>query len=152
MKKASVEIKRMVAQSVEDIKHKVKSRSYRAAVKIRNASNEVLSGTRSGKTYRMPNSKSTYQASAPGEPPAVRTGHFRQSWSEKVYAEETAKGITVHSAIESNQKVGKGYLLGAILEGGTKKGKKRLMKPRPYQKRVKEKALPEIKSIYKAPY
>lgn len=39
-----------------------------------NASLYVLRGKRSGKVYRVPNTGKTYRASAPGEPPAVRSG------------------------------------------------------------------------------
>lgn len=145
--KATIEIEKFITQAVADIKQQVKSRSYRAAMKIRNASNDVLSGDRSGKIYRVPGSRAEYQASAPGESPAVRTGHFRGSWAERVYAEEADKQITVHSTIESKQKAGK-YLLGELLESGTKRG----MAARPYQERVKEKAMPEIESIYNEAY
>lgn len=145
--KATIEIEKFVTQAVADIKQQVKSRSFRAAVKMRNAANDVLSGSRSGRIYRVPGSKAEYQASAPGEPPAVRTGHFRGSWAERVYAEDADKEITVHSTIESKQKAGK-YLLGELLEGGTKRG----MAARPYQEKVKEKAMPEIESIYNEPY
>jgi|AntDeeMinimDraft_5_1070356.scaffolds.fasta_scaffold00704_7 phage gpG-like protein len=37
-------------------------------------------GARSGAVYRKPNQKATYQASAPGEPPANRTGRLSGSW------------------------------------------------------------------------
>lgn len=145
--KATVEIEKFITQAVADIKQQVKSRSFRAAVKMRNAANDVLSGSRSGRIYRVPGSRAEYQASAPGEPPAVRTGHFREGWAERVYAEEAAKEVTVHSTIESKQKVGK-YLLGEILENGTRRG----MAARPYQERIKEKAMPEIERIYNEAY
>lgn len=40
---------------------------------------KTLTGRRTGRTYRIPGTSRTYVASAPGEPPAVRTGHLRNS-------------------------------------------------------------------------
>ena len=42
--------------------------------------NEVLVGTRSGRTYRVPGTQRTYQASQPGEAPATRLGDLRRSY------------------------------------------------------------------------
>jgi len=41
---------------------------------------ELLSGTRSGRVYRVPGTKKTYRASAPGEPPAQRTNTLRSKY------------------------------------------------------------------------
>lgn len=46
---------------------------------IRTNTLKRLSGTRSGRTYRVPGTKVFYTASAPGESPAQRTGRLRQS-------------------------------------------------------------------------
>ena len=43
----------------------------------RNQVVQNLSGSRSGKTYRVPGTQRTYTASAPGEYPAVATGNLR---------------------------------------------------------------------------
>ncbi|MHA1302192.1 MAG: HK97 gp10 family phage protein [Candidatus Heimdallarchaeaceae archaeon] len=43
----------------------------------------TLAGTRSGRVYRVPETKKTYRASAPGEPPAVRTGALRSRYGFK---------------------------------------------------------------------
>lgn len=136
-------------EEVESIKQQVKSRGFRAAIKLRNASNDVLAGSRSGQIYRVPNTRASYQASAPGEAPAVRSGHFRQSWRERVYSEESGKTLMVHSVIESKEQVGKKkkYLLGEILEDG--KGR---IAPRPYKEKIRKKADPDIRSIYGEKY
>lgn len=42
---------------------------------------EVLVGSRSGRTYRVPGTGRTYQASRPGEAPATRLGALRQSYA-----------------------------------------------------------------------
>ena len=56
----------------------------RAVNAIRNAELEVLRGKRSGRVYRKPHTKSHYTASAPGEPPARRTGNLRLNWNGTV--------------------------------------------------------------------
>jgi len=131
-----------VNTSVEGIRHEVQARAYQAVNELRNASLYVLRGQRSGRIYRIPYTKKTYQASAPGEPPAVRTGMFRLSWGPRVTTTENG----VIAAIESDLMVGK-YNLGELLEGGTKK-----MAPRPYKEAIKARALPQILAIYKQPY
>ena len=39
----------------------------------------LMTGPKSGRRYKMPGTKTTYQASAPGQAPAVRTGFLRTS-------------------------------------------------------------------------
>lgn len=129
----------------------MRSRAYRVANELRNASQEVLRGQRSGRTYRVPGTRRRYTASAPGESPANRTGAFRASWQPKT---ETIKsgvdGMSVRAYVESSIRTeddkGK-YLLGEILEKGTGK-----MSPRPYKKKIQEKSLKKIIKIYKEPY
>lgn len=153
----------------------VKSRGMRAANELRNASQLVLRGQRSGRRYNVPGtgrmryykrgSKDgkhkagtatityrTYQASAPGEPPAVRTGTFRNSWQSKQKITNDVSlgdnGVSVRSYIESSARTDNvKYNLGSILENGTSR-----MAPRPYAEKIQKKALPKIKKIYKEPY
>ena len=143
----------------DQIKHEMERRSYLAANELRNASQLVLRGQRSGRIYSLPGTgrvkynkrKRTaaitykkYQASAPGEPPAVRFGHFRQSWQPSAHA---VFGSYI-SRIESDRRTDDGrHNLGEILEHGTSK-----MAPRPYQDRILEKAEPKIVRIYEKPY
>ena len=104
---------------------------------------EVLKGQRSGRTYRKPHSKATYTASAPGEPPARRTGNLRMHWNGQVKSEGSTAGggVQIIAELESQEKYA-GYL-----ENGTKK-----MAARPFVDKIKEKATPEIEKIYKEPY
>jgi len=132
----------MANKTVANVTKEVQARAYQASNELRTASLYVLRGQRSGRVYRIPHTKKTYQASAPGEPPAVRTGVFRLSWAPKITTTENG----VIAAIESDVMVGK-YNLGNLLEGGTKK-----MAPRPYKEAVKARALPKILAIYKQPY
>lgn len=97
----------------------------------------------SGRTYRKPHSKATYTASAPGEPPARRTGNLRMHWNGQVKSEGSTAGggVQIIAELESQEKYA-GYL-----ENGTKK-----MAARPFVDKIKEKATPEIEKIYKEPY
>lgn len=90
-----------------------------------------------------------YTASAPGEPPAVRTGAFRGSWHRKTYVGAyTGYDFTVHSVTESALRVGKkGWLLGDLLDEGTEN-----MAPRPYKQRTIDRAMPKVRKIYREPY
>jgi len=67
---------------------KVKSANIAKLKQATNAArNEVLktlTGSRSGKTYRVPGTKRTYTASAPGEPPAVASGRMKGDIRGKV--------------------------------------------------------------------
>lgn len=54
-------------------------RVFAAGNIFRNAVLMKLTGARKGRTYKVPGTKRTYTASAPGEPPALRIGALRQS-------------------------------------------------------------------------
>lgn len=158
-------------QCVEEVGERVKTqmerRSFLVANELRNNAMLVLRGQRSGRRYNVPGTGRMryykrgskdgkhkagtatityrkYTASAPGEPPAVRTGAFRASWqatSRVVYG-------SYISRIESDIRTENGsYTLGEILEHGTSR-----MAPRPYQDEILEKTKPEILRIYNEPY
>ena len=144
------------------IKHQMASRGHRAANELRNASQIILRGQRSGRRYKVPGTyrrqrdKTTgrmrsgryYTASAPGEPPAVRTGTFRAGWHPITYAGGGTGNYHVVSKIRNTTKTDNGrYMLATILEEGTSK-----MAPRPHHEKIQEKALPKIKRIYSEPY
>ena len=142
----SVPIDVGIEKAVENIRQQVEARSYKAANELRNSSLEILKGQRNGRRYRVPGKKTYYTASAPGEPPAMRTGLFRISW------EPTAlkNGDTYISRVESDRRTSKGkFLLGQILEDGTPGGQ---MAPRPHQERILKHAEPKIVRIYSEPY
>lgn len=150
------DIEKICDNAVVTIKNQLPDRAYRGANELRNASLLVLRGQRSGRRYKVPGTYRRqrdktdgkmkrgryYTASAPGEPPAVRTGVFRMSWQPK--AEKN--GNTYKSIIESRVKAGD-YVLGALLEDGTSK-----MAPRPHHDAIKQKALPKVLRIYKENY
>lgn len=157
------------------IRHQMVSRAFRGSNELRNASQLVLRGQRHGRQYIVPgtgrmtyykrDSKDgkhkagtatityrRYTASAPGEPPAVRTGVFRMSWRPQVYVDHTKEPdhLSVMCRIENYTRTDNGkYLLGEILEHGSPGGK---IAPRPHHDRIREKALPAITRIYNEPY
>ena len=151
MSQATNIIGKTVKATLKNIEQEVAGRAYRASNELRNASLHVLRGQRSGRVYRVPFTKKTYQASAPGEPPAVRTGKFRTSWNTNVRVEKAGGRYRAVSMIESNlrakSKGGGSHLLGDILEHGSTR-----MLPRPYKKAVVSRAMPAVQALYKRPY
>lgn len=155
-----VPVDKAIEDAVEGIKKQVEARSYQAANELRNSALVILRGSRSGRVYKVPGTYRRqrdkisgkmkngryYTASAPGEPPAMRTGTFRRSW------QPTAKALfgSYISRIESDVRTDNGkYLLGEILEDGTPGGK---MAPRPHHERILKHAEPKIVRIYSEPY
>lgn len=136
-------IRATVKGQVTEINRQVVSRGVRAVNAIRNAELNVLKGQRSGKVYRKPyTKKATYTASAPGEPPARRTGNLRMHWNGEVKSgAASGNGVKVVAALESKEPYA-GYL-----ENGTSK-----MAPRPFVEKIKEEAAPEIQKIFGGPY
>lgn len=142
--KVSGSLEKSAQECVDKIKSQMESRAYRGANELRNASLLVLRGQGGGRRYRVPGTKSYYTASAPGSPPAVRTGAFRLSWQPSAHV---MFGSYI-SRVESDLRTDNGrYNLGELLENGTSK-----MAPRPHHDRITEKALPEIMRIYDEPY
>lgn len=149
-------VRAKVSEVTADISRQVKSRGVRAVNAIRDAELRVLKGQRSGRVYRKPytGSKSKeerkklkykppmYTASAPGEPPARRTGNLRMHWNGQVKSENAPGGGTIVVAeLESQEPYA------ASLENGTSK-----MAPRPFVEKIKEEAAPEIQKIYSESY
>lgn len=140
-KKASGRLKIAVDDTVKKVNREAASRSMRAVNAIRNAELEVLSGKRSGRVYRKPHTKSHYTASAPGEPPARRTGNLRLNWNGTVESSSTGSGLRVTAVLESQERYS------TYLENGTRR-----MAPRPFKQPISEKAMPEIERIYHEKY
>lgn len=148
---------------VTEVTIEAKSRAVRASNALRNAELKVLSGQRSGRVYRVPftgpgqyvtksgkikrKKPKFYTASAPGEPPAVRTGTFRRSWFVRPHATQTPKGTIVHAAIVSQIRLATGRTLADTLEHGAPH-----LKPRPFTKRIQKMAMPNIIKIYRQKY
>lgn len=151
--KISVQIPEAVADAVGKIKKQMESRSYRAANELRNSALLVLRGQRSGRRYKVPGTyrrqrdKTSgkmrngryYTASAPGEPPANRTGVFRNAWQPTARVESDSYISRIENDVPYAE----------WLEDGTPGGK---MAPRPHHERIQEHAEPKIVKIYKEPY
>lgn len=140
-KKAFGRLKIAVDDTVKKVNREAASRGMRAVNAIRNAELEVLSGKRSGRVYRKPHTKSHYTASAPGEPPARRTGNLRLNWNGTVESSSTGSGLRVTAVLESQERYS------TCLENGTRR-----MAPRPFKQPISEKAMPEIERIYHEKY
>lgn len=140
-KKASGRLKIAVDDTVKKVNREAASRGMRAVNAIRNAELEVLRGKRSGRVYRKPHTKSHYTASAPGEPPARRTGNLRLNWNGTVESSNTGSGLRVTAVLESQERYS------TYLENGTRR-----MAPRPFKQPISEKAMPEIERIYHEKY
>jgi len=119
-----------VVKAIDDAQSKLMSE---AVNEVRDQTLETLSGTRSGRIYKVPGTGRTYTASAPGEPPAVATAELRQNIKTSVGSEgKTIAGI-----------VGTDKIQGKMTEFGTTK-----MAARPWLRISFEKAMPKLKEIF----
>lgn len=84
-------------------------------------------GPRTGREYAMPDGAGRYTASAPGEPPAVRTGEYAGAWQSTPAVQHGDKvtAAAINDRMTEDQK----HFIGAILEYGTDDGK---IDPRPH--------------------
>jgi HK97 gp10 family phage protein len=132
-----------VEKKVTAIGSEMKARAVRGSRALKNAELNVLRGQRGGRVYKKAFKKSRYTASAPGEPPAVRSGKLRRSFrpASRTYDNPFGGAASVTISIETDTHYA-GYL-----EDGTSK-----MAARPYVEQIKQEALPEITRIYGAPY
>lgn len=118
-----------VLKGIEDA---ASQRMIEAVNVVRNQALETLSGSRSGRTYKVPGTSRTYTASAPGEPPAQASGELRQS----------VKTMIVNEGKKLIGLVGSDSKHAAPLEFGTYR-----MAARPWLKLSFEKSLEQVKSI-----
>lgn len=93
---------------------------------------------RSGRVYLVPGTKTPYVASAPGEPPAIRTGAYRDSWAP---TPAVVQGESAVAAATSALRDDDGELLGLKLEFG---GGNPPIAPRPHIRRAIETAKPKV--------
>lgn len=143
--KVDIPFDQNVDAAVAQIKHEMERRSWLVANELRNSALEVLRGDRSGRVYTIPATRRKYTASAPGEPPAMRTGTFRRSWQPTALVESNSYISRIESDIQTEGK--RKYNLGTVLEEGTSR-----MAPRPFHDRIIQHAEPQIKRIYSEPY
>lgn len=114
------------------VEQQLPQRAFRASMVLKNSSLVVLRGSRSGRLYGK------HRASAPGEPPAVKSGTLRNSWRPIQYGSRHQ-----NPAIESNVSYA-GYM-----EKGTPGG---MIAPRPFADKIVEKSEDEVAAIYCEPF
>ena len=122
-----------IDEAIKKIADHAEGRMLEAVNEVRNSTLETLSGSRSGRIYKVPGTGVEYTASAPGEPPAVQLGDLRKS---------------VKGGIEKEGKdvigfVGSELPKASMLEMGTSK-----MLPRPWLRPSFEKSSDKIKEIF----
>lgn len=113
------------------IVQQIQSRGVRAANAIRNHVYPVMRASGGGRVY------GGHTASLPGQPPAIRSGHYAGSFRPNV--ENTSDGVIAKSESDC--------FYGGFLEGGTSK-----MAARPHVDRIRDDALPEVEAIFAEPY
>lgn len=100
---------------------------------------------RTGREYYVPGTKTKYTASAPGEVPAIREGHYRDSW-KATKAFDTPNGVA--AAAVSDLATDDGVPIGLILEDGTSDivNYRVQMEPRPHLREAMKLAEPRIQA------
>lgn len=129
----SINLSSIASQAVSQIEAELPTRAMQAAHILKNSSQEILGHEGGGRTYRKP-AGGSYGASAPGNPPAMRTGTLMRSWRPMVFG-------AYNPGLEG------GTPYAGYLEEGTSK-----MAARPFVDKIVETAEPEITAIYNAPY
>ena len=126
-----IEFKRNLNKVIDALDSIAGQRMTEACIHVQNKTKEKLSGKRTGRVYRVPGTKKTYVASAPGEPPAVMTGQLRTSIKYRIVGDMKVTG-----------EVGSELKKAPMLEFGTRK-----MAARPFLRPTFQEELPEIKNI-----
>jgi HK97 gp10 family phage protein len=122
---------------IKNLEKEGRQRMEKAVNQVRNTTLETLSGSRNGRQYRVPGTKTFYTASSPGQPPAVATGQLRQSISTAVVGE----GKDVVGMVGTDQDYG------PMLEYGTSK-----MAARPWLRKSFEKDEQNVRDILSDEY
>lgn len=143
----NIGLDRAVKAAIKSIERQAQGRVVKASNELRNAAMEVLANgakgtamktTRKGRTYRKPHTKrAVYRASAPGEPPALRSGTLRGSWRSTAETHGSEYKAVITSGVK----------YAPYLEAGTEK-----MAARPFVEKIIETAKPRIEAIFKEPW
>lgn len=81
------EVGQALMRALEGAREEARAGMACAGEELERAAQAVLSGARSGRVLRRADG-GAYRASAPGEPPARRTGGYMDSWRAQPVAEE----------------------------------------------------------------
>lgn len=149
-----IDLQDVTRELFNEVKVGLQRRTVSMSNELRNSALRVLRGQRTGRRYNVPftgrmkyNRKTKtatityrkYTASAPGEPPAVRTGALRLSW--RMTPNQNKGDGHFNPAIETN------IPYAQALEAGTKR-----MEPRPYRARIIADAYPAVVRIMRKPF
>lgn len=124
-------IEQRAQEIVQQIDRDNYGRAAHASNELQNSLNTILQGARSGTMY------GSHQASDAGEPPAIRSGILRGSFTPK----PEWHGMSGAACIASN------IVYAPFLQDGTRK-----MSPRPFREKVIEDAMPRVLAIFAEPY
>lgn len=146
---------------MEKVDSTARTRMNQAVNAVRNEVLVTLAGSRSGRRYRVPETKVFYTASAPGEAPASATAELRQSISTEVegggkiiigtpppFVRGGRPGQLTFTESESSEKsvigrVGTDKKHGLWMEFGT-----RAIAPRPWLRVSFEKSEAKVKELF----
>ena len=99
---AQVKFQNNIPDLLTMLPDEVEKRLLATAILIQGEVQELLTGQRAGRTYTVPGTKRTWQASRPFEPPAVRLGELRRKYraftiGSGIYAEGIVASPTLYS-------------------------------------------------------
>lgn len=122
-----------IPQITHELEQKLEQAMLKSAITVRNEVLKLLSGSRSGRLYRVPATRRTYRASSAFQPPASRLGHLRASY----------KYLVRGTGFSSVGVVGSDLPYSHFLEYGTYK-----MRPRPHLIPAFRNSKPKIEKIF----
>lgn len=128
---ATVRVESRFKELKRELDKQLRTRAEIALQIARNEILETLSGDRTGRVYRVPGTKRTYVASAPGEPPAVMLGHLRQEILTEIQETDTEIVAAIGSPLPYSLR----------LELGDSR-----MAPRPWLRPSLQRAVPKIQA------
>lgn len=128
-----IQFEEHIGKVMKKIGSKAEERMLEAVQEVRNTAIETLSGSRTGRVYRVPGTNKLYTASSPGEPPAVQLGDLRKSVKGGV--EKEGRDVVGFVGTELSK--------GAFLEHGTSR-----MAARPWLRPSFEKASDKVREIF----
>jgi hypothetical protein len=111
------------AVAADRLRHFIEQAAIITADEVKLVINESVP---EGRHYSIPGTAATYQASAPGQPPAIREGHYIESIKS---TPAVTVGKTIEAFAYTDRTVGRSgeHILGDLLEHGTP-----TMGPRPH--------------------
>ena len=132
------------AQALRVLRKRLEPFVEAAAIIVRDEIVAVINeSVPAGRFYLIPGTGATYQASAPGQPPAEREGIYREFW-ESTPAVQT--GSRIIAGVFNDRTTDGGEPLFPILEYGTRDGK---LAPRPHVGPGMERSVPKIEALAK---